>query len=141
MANKRAGVQEADLLFTQQTAIALNGAPADSLAFAPGAACVLIQWGWQVTVAINFTVTQPIITIDVADYDDATNRAQVGTYTFVTPTALGNAVTWQDFPTGVSNGIAVAEGRRIIIEHQIQGAGAPATGQCRVFVVFRMTGQ
>ena len=141
MANKRAGVQEADMLFTQQTPINLAGAPADSVAFAPGAAAVVIQWGWNITIAMDYPTIQPIITLDVAGYNDVLGRAQIGTYTFLDNALAANAVIWQDFPGFETSGYPVAEGQRIIIEHQIAGTGGTATGRCRVFVVYRMTGQ
>jgi len=142
MANKRAGLDETDGLYTIQAAVMTGGVLTDLGSFGPGPACALIQWGYSVTVAMMCAATPGILTIDIADYNDVLNRTEVGTATMVDNRVAANTVFWFDFPLGITSGIALAEGRRIVVERQVGNLeGGAETGTVRVFVVYRMTGQ
>lgn len=142
MADKRAGVQETDLIHRWMTQNMVGAITTDLGGHAPGAAVQIIQWGYNVTTAMMCAATAGILTLDVADYDDVTNRVEVGTITMVDNRAVGNTVYWSDLAGFETAGYPVAEGRRFIVERQVGNLeGGAEAGVINVFVVYRMTGQ
>lgn len=79
----------------------------------------------------------PIVTLDFADYDYTTNRAEIGTWTFGDHDAAGTE-TYIPFTAPQ----IVQAGQTLILEHQVQAddAGAQA-GTCHVQAYVRWTGR
>lgn len=139
---QRSGVQGIDHIYPEDPVdqIPFNltgGAPNfDIGSIGPGGDAVLVAWGYQITTTTVTVTILPIITIDVADYDDTAARIEHDAITIPNTSLAANAVVIHAFDPPV----VVAAGRRIILEHQVVGTGAGAAGACRVWCVYRLTG-
>ena len=96
---------------------------------------LLSGWYIIVTTLLAMETIQPVVSIDVADYDGTTNRVEADEYEIPDLTAVG--VTETRILTAA---VAVARGRTIVLEHKTQGTGAAAAGAACVFAIWRATG-
>jgi hypothetical protein len=120
--------------YVRQTVVNMAGGAADVETVHIGAAASLIAWGFIVTVAVIATTTPPQVSLDLADYDGATNRVEQDTIIVPDTTAVGNtAFVWHEFTPVVD----IAEGRCFIFEHKIQCVGGAIAGSGRAVVLYR----
>ena len=113
----------------------LAGAPGDIGHYHVPFEMQLTGWFVLVTVLLDYPTIAPVVSIDVADYDCATNRVEADAYTFVNTSAVGFYVR-----DTLAAPVTVARGRTIVLEHKTSGTGGTATGQACVFAIWRATG-
>jgi len=148
MGGVRAPGQTSDQwLYLEGDAVDLTGTAADVKVFVAPVAGHIIAWGYQVTTTIAADTTAPVISLDVSDYDDSSNRSQLDAVTLADGTAAANAPTIRLLSGSASSptagttggqGIAVTAGQHIVLEHKTKAVdGSSAAGAARVFVCFR----
>jgi hypothetical protein len=96
---------------------------------------LLSGWYIIVTTAMDYPTIQPVVSIDVADYDGTSNRVEADEFEIPDNTLLGVTET-----RILAAAVAVARGRTIVLEHKTAGTGGGATGQAVVFPIWRATG-
>lgn len=113
----------------------LAGGPADIGHYHVPFEMELTGWFIVVTTLLDYPTIQPVVSIDVADYDGTTNRVEADEYTFVDASPVGFTVR-----DTLAAAVTVARGRTIVLEHKTAGTGGGATGQACVFAIWRATG-
>ena len=115
----------------------VSGVAADITIYYVPAEMEILGWYVQVEAEIHASVTPPVVSIDVADYDFTTNRTEVANLSIADHTAAGT-----EFPLPLTlPGIAQA-GQTLILEHKTQAAdGAAAAGIVHVQALVRWTGR
>jgi len=113
----------------------LTGVPADIMHYHMPFDAELTGWFVVVTTLLACETIQPVVTIDVADWDMVTNRVQADTYTVPDLSPVGFCVV-----DTLAAPVTVLRGRTIVTEHLTAGTGAGAAGAACVFPIWRATG-
>jgi len=95
----------------------------------------LTGWYVVVTTLLAMETIQPVVSINVADYDTTTNTVEADEYTIPDLSPVGFCVA-----DTLAAPVTVLRGRTIVLHHKTSGTGGAAAGAACVFAIWRATG-
>jgi len=126
-----------DILCFNPNVCDMTGVAADIIVYMVPAEMELLGWYITVLTLVDSDTGDPVLSIDVADFDATTNRTEIANQAIVDTTAAGTEYLLEfTAPT------LIRAGQTLILEHKTQATSAGAVeGDAHVQAFVRFTGR